>query len=195
MPNPLLSYIPNYNNQNLITQNNQNELSLKNEIMKLKNDIINLNKINSSLKDENQRLKNENQNLKNQINNNNINLNQYKIKINELNLALTNKINEINNLNNEMKNLQLNNKKDEYVNINKMLIIQIKSIDEKVDMSYACQKDDVFVRIEEKLYNDYPEFKDLNSYFTVNGIKVERSKSMLENNIKNNDKILLNILE
>ena len=62
-------------------------------------------------------------------------------------------------------------------------------------MPYYCQKNDVFVRIEEKLYNDYPEFKDLNTYFTVNGRVVKRFRSMAENEIRNNDKILLNIYE
>ena len=189
VPNSLGSFIPNYNIQNSIVQNNQNE------IMKLKNDIINLNNVNSLLKDENQRLKNENQYLKNQINNYNINLNQYKLKINELNLALDNKINEINNLNNVIKNLQLNNNKNEYINRNKLLTIQFKSIDQKVDMPITCEKDDKFVRIEEKLYNEYPEFEFLNPYFTVNGRVIKRFKSMLENDIRNNDKIILNIYE
>ena len=62
-------------------------------------------------------------------------------------------------------------------------------------MSFTCQKDERVVRIEEKLYDEYPEFKDLNTYFTVNGRTVKRFRSMLENNIRDNDKILLNIYE
>ena len=94
-----------------------------------------------------------------------------------------------------MKNLPLNNNRNEYINRNKILTIQFKSIDQKVDMAYTCQKDDKFVRIEEKLYNDYPEYKDLNTYFTVNGHVVKRFRNMEENDIRNNDKILLNIYE
>ena len=94
-----------------------------------------------------------------------------------------------------MKNLQLNGNKKILVDMNEMLIIQFKSIDQTVDMAYPCQKNDIFVRIEEKLYNEYPQFKDLNTYFTVNGRIVKRFRSMLENNIRNNDKILLNIYE
>ena len=108
---------------------------------------------------------------------------------------MTDKNNEIKNLNNEMKNLQLNDNKNEYININKILTIQFKSIDQKVDMPITCLKDDRFVRIEEKLYDEYPEFKELNTYFTVNGRVIKRFKSMLENEIRNNDKILLNIYE
>ena len=147
------------------------------------------------MKYENQRLKNENQYLRNEIYNNSQNLNKYKLELNKLNLELYNKNNEINNLNKEIKYLQLNNNKNKYVNIDDLLTIQFKSIDQKVDMSYTCQNTDIFVRIEEKLYNDYPEFKDLNTYFTVNGHIVKRFRSMLENDIRNNDKILLNIFE
>ena len=147
------------------------------------------------MKDENQRLKNEIKKLRSELNNNNKNLEAYRLKINELNLSLTNKNNEINKLNNEMKNLQLNGNKKILVDINELLSIQFKSIDQKVDISFTCQKDDRFVRIEEKLYDEYPEFKDLNTYFTVNGRIVKRFRSMLENDIRNNDKILLNIYE
>ena len=108
---------------------------------------------------------------------------------------MSNKINEINNLNNEIKNLQLNNNKKILVDLNELLTIHFKSIDQKVDMPFTCQKSDIFVRIEEKIYNEYPEFKDLNTYFTVNGRVVKRFRSMAENEIRNNDKILLNIYE
>jgi predicted RNase H-like nuclease (RuvC/YqgF family) len=186
-----LSFIPDYNNENSKNQNNQKD----NEIEKLKKEIIKLNNENSSLKDENHRLKNEIKRLKSELNNNIQNLKKYELEINKLNLALSNKNDEINNLNDEIKNLKLNSGKKKLIDIDEMLVIQFKSIDQKVDMSYACQKDDIFVRIEEKLYNDYPQFKDLNTYFTVNGRIVKRFRSMLENGIRNNDKILLNIYE
>ena len=176
-------------------QNNNNDNSLKNEIEKLKKDINRLNNENSSLKKENERLKNENKNLKKELDNYKKNLNAYKLEIDKLNSVLTNKKNEIKKINDEMKNLKLNYNINENVNINEILSIQFKSIDQKVDISYACKKDDVFVRIEEKLYNEYPEFKDLNTYFTVNGHIVKRFRSMIENDIRNNDKILLNIYE
>ena len=190
-----MSFIPNYNTQNSNIQNNNNDNSLKNEIEKLKKDINRLNNENSSLKNENERLKNENKNLKKELDNYKKNLNAYKLEIDKLNSVLTNKKNEIKKLNDEMKNLKLNNNINEKVYINEIISIQFKSIDQKVDISYACKKDDVFVRIEEKLYNEYPDFKDLNTYFTVNGRVVKRFRSMIENDIRNNDKILLNIYE
>ena len=202
--NTLLSFIPDYNNENSNNQKNQKEKEIEklknnkndneklknnqndNEIEKLKKEIIKLNNENSSLKDENQRLKNENQRLKSELNNNIQNLKKYELEINKLNLALTNK-------NNEIKNLQLSKKN--LVNIDELLTIQIKSIDQKVDIAYTCQKNDIFARIEEKLYKEYPQYKDLNTYFTVNGRRVKRFRNMEENQIRNNDKILLNIYE
>ena len=180
--NTFLSFIPDYNNENSNNQKNQND----NEIEKLKKEIIKLNNENSSLKDENQRLKNENERLKSELNNNIQNLKKYELEINKLNLELTNK-------NNEIKNLQLSKKN--LVNIDELLTIQIKSIDQKVDIAYTCQKNDIFSRIEEKLYKEYPEFKDLNTYFTVNGNLVDSSKTMTDNKIRNKDKILLNVDE
>ena len=189
--NTLLSFIPDYNNTNSSIQINQNDK----EIEKLKKVIIKLSNENSSLKDENQKLKNENQRLKSELNNNIQNLKKYESEINKLNLALTIKNNEINNLNNGIKNLKLSGGKKKLADIDELLSIQIKSIDQKVDMPFTCQKNDKFTIIEEKLYNEYRDFKDLNTYFTVNGRIVKRFRSMLENNIRNNDKILLNIYE
>ena len=140
-------------------------------------------------------MKYENHRLESELNNNTQNLKNNQLEINELKLALTNKNNVINNLNNEMENLRLNNNKNILVDKNEMLVIQFKSIDQKVDMSYECQKNDTFVRIEERLYDDYPQFKDLNTYFTVNGRVVKRVRNMIDNEIRNHDKILLNRCE
>ena len=169
----------------------------------MQKDIIRLNNENNLLKNENQSLKNENLNLKNEISVKNVDLNKYMLKINELNNTLTNKNNEISNLNNRMKdlnnkmnNLKLNNNQEnEFIRRGELLIIQIKSIDGKVDIPYSCKSSDIFVDIEKMLYNEYPEYKDLNTYFTVNGVVVKRFRNLLENNIRNKDKILLNIYE
>ena len=117
-------------------------------------------------------------------------------EINSLKNALNNKNKEINNLNNKMNDLKSNiNQDNDYIKRGEILTIQFKSIEQKVDTSFSCKKTDIFVRIEEMLYNEYPEYKDLNTYFTVNGKFIKRFKSLQENNIRNKDKILLNIYE
>ena len=58
-------------------------------------------------------------------------------------------------------------------------------------MNYAllCNNIDLFVKLEEKLNNDYPELKDKETYFIVNSRKIKRFKTLDENQIKGNDVI------
>ena len=51
------------------------------------------------------------------------------------------------------------------------------------------------MRLEEQLYEEYPEYKEFDVYFTVKGDKIKRFKSIEENKLKNKDKILLNIFD
>ena len=53
-----------------------------------------------------------------------------------------------------------------------------------------CKKTDLFVRLEERLYEDFPQFKNYKINFLSNGNLIERFKSIEENKIKNNDKII-----
>ena len=54
---------------------------------------------------------------------------------------------------------------------------------------------DIFNNIEKTLYEDYKDYYETNNFFTVNGLKINRFKSLEENNIHNNDVILLNVIE
>ena len=45
------------------------------------------------------------------------------------------------------------------------------------------------------LYEKYPKYKDTENYFLVNGKKLNRNRTLEENNIKNNDKIILNTID
>ncbi len=73
--------------------------------------------------------------------------------------------------------------------------LYILSTDQKVGFSIACKNTTTFVKLEEELYNEYPEYKEFNTYFTVDGLVIKRFKSIEENNIKNRDKIILNVYE
>ena len=53
--------------------------------------------------------------------------------------------------------------------------------------SIACKNTDLFVRLEERLYQDFPDFKNYETYFEVNTRRIKRFKTIEENNIKNND--------
>ena len=51
----------------------------------------------------------------------------------------------------------------------------------------VCKNTDIFIRLEEKLYNDFPQFKDYETYFTIKTKRIKRFKTLDENNIQNND--------
>ena len=95
---------------------------------------------------------------------------------------------------NESKNIINNiiiNKKNEEKIINIIFI----SIDQKIKFPISCKDSIKFYIIEDLLYNRYPEYNEKENYFLVNGKKVNRFKSLQENDIKNGDNILLNTLE
>ena len=50
-----------------------------------------------------------------------------------------------------------------------------------------CKNTDLFVRLEERLYNDFPDFKNYETYFEINTRRIKRFKTMDENHIKSND--------
>lgn len=59
----------------------------------------------------------------------------------------------------------------------------------------ACKNANIFKKLEEKLFNVYPQYKHMNPFFyTVNGKIVDRNKSIQENNIKNHDIIFLRFI-
>ena len=124
----------------------------------------------------------------------NITVNQLNDKINSLQSDLNAKIIEINNL-----KIQLNSSNNNSSGLEnckqgeRIIAVNFKSIDQNVDHPIACKNTDIFVRIEEKLYDKFPEYKEYsNTFFTVNGTMVKRFKSMEDNKIKNGDKIILN---
>ena len=59
----------------------------------------------------------------------------------------------------------------------------------------VCKKRDLFVKLEERLYNAFPEFTNFETYFEVNGKRIKRFKTLGQNQIKNNDIINIFIIE
>ena len=206
-----MDFIPNYNNQNKINnQKNQNKKIEDNVNEELIVEIEKLHKENTELINENNILKNQinsltgeinsikNQNeyLRKELKSKKEDLNKTIEELNKLKGVLVIKKEEIDNLKTQMNNLRINNTIDNVkVDIKDIRTILFKSTDQKVEMPYSCRVSDIFVRIEEFLYNEYPEYKDLNTYFTVNGRQIKRFRTIQENKIKNLDVILLNVYE
>ena len=148
---------------------------------------------NKILYDENNNLKNANKKLNEEIRA----LKQYKDQIKLLQ-------DEINKKNIEIQNYQLNN-----ININndegitsikpgeKVIAISFVSMGNQDIGHYAvvCKNTDLFIRLEEKLYNEYPKFKNYETYFEVRTKRIKRFKTLDENEIKNGDIINIFIVE
>ena len=173
------------------------------------NDIISdLNKKNIYLKEQLNNEKEKNKLLTKE-------LNFEKNKFSNLNNELILKIQMISQLNSQINSLQieLNSTKIKLQNLldsyNKLkqsksnflkpgeiiMAVNITTTDQKFYYPIVCKNTDIFAKLEEKLYNEYPEYKEMNTYFNVNGSTIKRFKSMDENKIKNADLIILNVYE
>ena len=147
-------------------------------------------------KEKNKQFYNEsNKEKQTNINLNNL-MNELNSKINLLQSDLFEKMAEIQTLRSEMN--KTNNSSSNLENCKpgeKIIVAHFKSTDQQVDQAIACKNTDIFVKIEEQLYNEYPQYKEINAFFTVGGQIVKRFKSMGDNNIKSGVKIMLNVIE
>ena len=181
--------------------NNDNNYSNENEEDKNYNNYkIQINELKLELKkekDKNQKLINDNNNLKEKINKLNIELNQIKL----LNKKLTN---DLFQKNIEIQNLLSPEKiSKEYYDISsikpndRMITVNFVSMGRNDIGHYSliCKKMDLFVKLEERLYEDFQQFKDYESYFEVNGKRIKRFKTLEQNQIKNNDIISMFIID
>ena len=189
-----------------------NDLELKNqqlnsEILRLNNE-LNIEKNNSILLSQrikelekiinikNKEKSNENQNI-------NINMiNEEKNLINELNEKLKNLNNTLNRNINKDKINELYEEiriKDKIISSfpvklsegEKLLSVIFVSVDQKIHYSTICKNTDKFSKIENLLYDAYPEYTETENHFFVNWNKVNKYKSLENNKIKNNDIIML----
>ncbi len=174
-------------NNNYKSFNNQ----LNDEIANLKNE----------LKIKDQKIKEQNSlinDLKNQLNiiNNNSQVDWTKIieqkekEIKVLKEELLNKKNEISDLKES-----LNNNSNSILQGGKPFAISFESVDSKIKYPIICTSNTIISRLEEEIYNEYPEYKELNTYLTCNGLFVKRFKTINENGIKKGNSIIVNIYE
>ena len=66
-----------------------------------------------------------------------------------------------------------------------MMCVNFISTDQNVHYAVACLKRNTFAEIEEKLYQQYPKYRDTNNSVLANGREVLRFKTISENNIGN----------
>ena len=63
------------------------------------------------------------------------------------------------------------------------MTINFISMDKKLNISVPCIDTNTFAEVEEKLYKKFPEYRETNNSFLVNGQQILRFKTIKENNI------------
>ena len=148
---------------------------------------------------------NEINNLKNQLLKANKVIEGLKIKINDLQNQLNIKDSTINNLKSKMhsyekrnseKNVEINVPKPQLkdvssikipknVDYNDIMCVNFISSDQNIHFAAKCIKTDTFAVVEEKLYRQFPHYRETNNTFIANGTIVLRFKTIEENKIGN----------
>ena len=127
-----------------------------------------------------------------EINDLQLHLQNKKKTIELLNNQISNKIIELNNLKNKISN----SNNDDLINVinpgEKILSVLFISTDEKITYAIPCKNTTPFIRVEEKLYEEYPEYKETDNFFLHNGAVIKRFKTVEENHIKSGKPIILN---
>ena len=171
-------------------ENNKNDL-LNEQIRKLQIDLTNekdlKNKLNIKLEEANKKIRD----LSNQLSNNMNNIQNNKIL--ELQRIIDMKNQEINQL---YGRINSNNNGIKFMPGDNIIAVGFISVNQKIQNFHRAYKDsEIVARIEEELYNEYPEFKDKETYLMVKGNKIMRFKTLKENNVKNGDIIQVHIYE
>ena len=65
----------------------------------------------------------------------------------------------------------------------------------EIHYPFICKDKKKFNELENLLYEKFPKYKETENFFTVNGNKVNKSKTLEENKIKDGDVVLLNVFE
>ena len=69
--------------------------------------------------------------------------------------------------------------------------IIVQTTDQNINKSFACKNTDIFVDLEKEIYNEYNEYKDIETVLICNGRKISRFKTLEENGIINSNIIYI----
>ena len=126
-------------------------------------------------------------------------INEEKLK----NESLNKKIKELQNISNNIPKtndiIELENQIKlfrEYYNFSegeKLISIKFISVDQDIDYSLISKNTEKFSKIEAMLYDKYPKYIELENFFLVCGNRINRNKTLKQNNINNNDVITLQV--
>ena len=157
--------------------------SFEKENKELKDKLIKANKIIENKTKEIQDLNNQINSLKN-LNNNN--------QINNLKNDLIIKDNQINELKKQIQNINLNkNETNIQINQKDMKCVTFITTDQSIFYGIPCNGNSTFAEVEEKLYKEYPEYRETNNLFYANGKEILRFKTINDNLIGTGKPVML----
>ena len=144
----------------------------------------------------------------------------YKNSINKLTSQNDNLSDQLKKIGENNKLNSFGNEKDEIISLMKKIEIkdnqinQIKSIlpfdlkpgetllpiifltgDQKVHYSLICKDSEKFSEVEGRLYEIFPDHFEVENYFMCNGIKINRFKTLKQNQLKYSDIVMMNSVD
>ena len=82
-------------------------------------------------------------------------------------------------------NFNINTRNEEYI------LVHFISQDQQINTAIRGNKLDDFFKIENELYNKFPNIRDKNCFFLGNGGRIEPQKTLKENGLENGDKLII----
>ena len=182
--------------KNKISQLEKEKLFLNSEVVRLNNAlkkrIIQNEKIIEDLKIQIDCLIKKNEILENIIYKDK--MENRKIYFNEYKEQITKSMKKLENKNVEIKQLisyNINDLKDK----EKLITIILISNDQQIHCSMICKNTEKFIKIEQLLFEKYPEYKGSNIIFLFKGQVIDKDKTLEENRINSSDIVTLAIID
>ena len=185
-----------------IKQQIEIEKKEKQKVMEQNKELIEINKL---LNIEEEKMQLELIELKKQVinirhNNNNIIIEKYENDMNklreknkELEKLIDKQKQEINDYIFKLNNLSDTNRAITYKPGDKIIsvLFMTQGNNDIFNYSMPCKSTELFIRLEERLYIDFPKYRNVETFFMVNANRILRFKTLEENKIKSNDIISL----
>ena len=124
-------------------------------------------------------------------------MNKLKEKNKELEKLVNEQKQEIDDYIFKLNNLSENNQAISFKTGDKIIsvLFMTQGNQDIINYSMPCKTTDLFVRLEERLYQDFPKYRNVETFFMVNANRILRFKTLEENKIKSNDIISLFTIE
>ena len=105
------------------------------------------------------------------------------------------KVNDLNNTINKLRQVK-NDIIKKYENEKLISVLFVtQGTHDIFNYSMACRPTDLFSSLEERLYKDFPKYKNIKKIFMVHANRIAETKTLEENKIKNNDIISIFTIE